>query len=119
MELEEVDEKILKALLEDASLSSRQIAKNVGVSVGTVLSRIKKMEEEGDRVARPGRRLGEEHGLVGVGSPRRVLVGQVRELGIHDIDGVIDVGDAVHIPGVAGVDRDEVLVAALVRGAGS
>lgn len=47
MELNEVDVKILKALLEDARFSSRQIAKNVGVSVGTVLSRIKKMEDEG------------------------------------------------------------------------
>ena len=47
MELNEVDTKILKALLEDARFSSRQIAKNVGVSVGTVLSRIKKMEDEG------------------------------------------------------------------------
>ena len=47
MELNETDIKILKALLEDARFSSRQIAKNVGVSVGTVLSRIKKMEDEG------------------------------------------------------------------------
>jgi DNA-binding Lrp family transcriptional regulator len=47
MELSDVDLKILKALLEDARFSSRQIAKNVGVSVGTVLSRIKKMEDEG------------------------------------------------------------------------
>jgi DNA-binding Lrp family transcriptional regulator len=47
MELNETDIKILKGLLEDARFSSRQIAKNVGVSVGTVLSRIKKMEEEG------------------------------------------------------------------------
>jgi DNA-binding Lrp family transcriptional regulator len=47
MELNETDEKILKRLLEDARFSSRQIAKNVGVSVGTVLSRIKKMEDEG------------------------------------------------------------------------
>ncbi len=47
MELGETDMKILKALLEDARFSSRQIAKNVGVSVGTVLSRIKKMEDEG------------------------------------------------------------------------
>jgi len=47
MELNDVDLKILKALLEDARFSSRQIAKNVGVSVGTVLSRIKKMEDEG------------------------------------------------------------------------
>ncbi len=47
MELNDIDNKILKALLEDARYSSRQIAKNVGVSVGTVLSRTKKMEEEG------------------------------------------------------------------------
>jgi DNA-binding Lrp family transcriptional regulator len=47
MELNETDKKILKSLLEDARFSSRQIAKNVGVSVGTVLSRIKKMEEIG------------------------------------------------------------------------
>jgi DNA-binding Lrp family transcriptional regulator len=47
MELSETDVKILKCLLEDARFSSRQIAKNVGVSVGTVLSRIKKMEDEG------------------------------------------------------------------------
>ena len=47
MELSETDKKILKNLLDDARFSSRQIAKNVGVSVGTVLSRIKKMEEDG------------------------------------------------------------------------
>lgn len=47
IELNEIDLKILKSLLEDARFSSRQVAKNVGVSVGTVLSRIKKMEEEG------------------------------------------------------------------------
>jgi DNA-binding Lrp family transcriptional regulator len=47
MDLNGTDQKILKGLLEDARFSSRQIAKNVGVSVGTVLSRIKKMEDEG------------------------------------------------------------------------
>ncbi len=47
MELNGTDRKILKNLLEDARFSSRQIAKNVGVSVGTVLSRIKKMEDIG------------------------------------------------------------------------
>jgi len=47
MELTETDKKILKNLLDDARFSSRQIAKNVGVSVGTVLSRIKKMEDDG------------------------------------------------------------------------
>ena len=47
MSLNVTDQKILQVLLEDARFSSRQIAKKVGVSVGTVLSRIKKMEEEG------------------------------------------------------------------------
>ncbi len=47
MMLSETDVKILQALLEDARFSSRQIAKKVGVSVGTVLSRIKKMEADG------------------------------------------------------------------------
>jgi DNA-binding Lrp family transcriptional regulator len=47
MVLSETDIKILQVLLEDARFSSRQIAKKVGVSVGTVLSRIRKMEEDG------------------------------------------------------------------------
>jgi len=47
MVLSETDIKILQVLLEDARFSSRQIAKKVGVSVGTVLSRIKKMEDDG------------------------------------------------------------------------
>ncbi len=47
MVLSDTDVKILQVLLEDARFSSRQIAKKVGVSVGTVLSRIKKMEEDG------------------------------------------------------------------------
>jgi len=47
MELNETDVKILQGLLEDARFSSRQIAKKVGVSVGTVLARIKKMERDG------------------------------------------------------------------------
>ena len=47
MELDGTDVKILRALLADARLSSRQIAKKTGVSVGTVLSRIKKIEQAG------------------------------------------------------------------------
>ncbi|MEM3442894.1 MAG: Lrp/AsnC family transcriptional regulator [Candidatus Bathyarchaeia archaeon] len=47
MNLDETDVKILKTLISDARLSSRQIAKECKISVGTVLSRIKKMEEEG------------------------------------------------------------------------
>jgi DNA-binding Lrp family transcriptional regulator len=46
MHLDETDVKILKALTADARLSSRQIAKRCGISIGTVLSRIKKMESE-------------------------------------------------------------------------
>ena len=46
MTLNETDRKILRCLLEDARFSSRQIAKKIGVSVGTVLSRIKKMEDK-------------------------------------------------------------------------
>jgi DNA-binding Lrp family transcriptional regulator len=47
MELDETDVKILKAVTVDARLSSRQIAKQCGVSVGTVLFRIRRMEEMG------------------------------------------------------------------------
>ena len=47
MELDETDVKILKVLLSDSRLSSRQIAKQCDVSIGTVLSRIRKMEDEG------------------------------------------------------------------------
>ena len=45
--LDEIDVKILKELLNNARLSNRQIAARVGVSVGTVISRIKRMEDEG------------------------------------------------------------------------
>ena len=47
MNLDETDVKVLKALTEDARLSSRQIAKQCDISIGTALSRIKKMEEDG------------------------------------------------------------------------
>jgi len=47
MNLDETDVKILKALVSDARLSSRQISKKSGVSIGTVLTRMKKMEAEG------------------------------------------------------------------------
>jgi len=45
--LDETDVKIVKALTLDARLSSRQIAKQCGVSIGTILSRMKKLEKEG------------------------------------------------------------------------
>lgn len=47
MNLDETDVRILKVLTVDARLSSRQIAKQCNVSIGTALSRIKKMENEG------------------------------------------------------------------------
>jgi DNA-binding Lrp family transcriptional regulator len=47
MVLDETDVEILKTLTVDARLSSRQIAKQCNISIGTVLSRIKKMEKEG------------------------------------------------------------------------
>jgi len=47
MELDETDIKILRTLISDARLSSRQIARKTGVSVGTVLTRMKKMEQDG------------------------------------------------------------------------
>jgi DNA-binding Lrp family transcriptional regulator len=47
MELDGTDVRILTVLLSNARLSSRQIAKKTNVSIGTVLSRIKKMEQTG------------------------------------------------------------------------
>lgn len=47
MQLDETDVRILEALTLDARLSSRQIGKQCGVSVGTALSRMKRMEKEG------------------------------------------------------------------------
>lgn len=47
MDLDETNVKILKTLTLDARLSSRQIAKQCDISIGTALSRIRKMEAEG------------------------------------------------------------------------
>jgi len=47
MEIDELDGKILAELLKDSRLSFRQISKKVGSSVGTVLSRVRRMEREG------------------------------------------------------------------------
>ena len=43
--LDGTDVKILKTLLSDSRLSYRQIGKKVGISTGTVMTRIKKMEK--------------------------------------------------------------------------
>ncbi|RLG97361.1 AsnC family transcriptional regulator [Candidatus Bathyarchaeota archaeon] len=45
MDLDELDIKILRELLKNARLSYRAIADKVGVAIGTVISRIKKMEK--------------------------------------------------------------------------
>jgi len=47
MDMDETNVKILKMLVSDARLSSRQISKKSAVSIGTVLARMKKMEKEG------------------------------------------------------------------------
>ena len=47
MQLDETDVGILKALIADARLSSRQIAKQCDISIGTALSRIRRLESEG------------------------------------------------------------------------
>jgi DNA-binding Lrp family transcriptional regulator len=47
MQLDKTDVKILGALTLDSRLSSRQIGKQCGASIGTVLTRIKRMEKEG------------------------------------------------------------------------
>ncbi len=45
MQLDDVDRRIIKEYLEDARRSYREVAKRIGVAVGTVLSRIKRLEE--------------------------------------------------------------------------
>ena len=47
MDLDETDVKILKALTGDGRLSCRQVAKQCGVSIGTALSRMRKLEDAG------------------------------------------------------------------------
>jgi len=47
MELDKTDVEILRTLVFDARLSSRQVAKRCGVSIGTVLTRMKRMEKGG------------------------------------------------------------------------
>jgi DNA-binding Lrp family transcriptional regulator len=47
MNLDKIDEKILKNLMVDARLSARQLALKLGMSTVTILSRIKKLEKEG------------------------------------------------------------------------
>lgn len=45
--LDQTDVKILENLLRDGRLSSRQMARKIGVSVGTVIAKIRRMEQSG------------------------------------------------------------------------
>ncbi|MDV3103119.1 Lrp/AsnC family transcriptional regulator [Thermococcus waiotapuensis] len=47
MNMDDLDLKILKLLQENARYSYREIAKELGIAVGTVYNRIKKLEDEG------------------------------------------------------------------------
>jgi len=47
MDIDELDHRILTVLCEDSRASSRKIAQRCSVSVGTVLTRIKRMEKAG------------------------------------------------------------------------
>lgn len=47
MKIDDIDERILKELTKDCRMSYRQIARKVRVSIGTVLNRIRRMEEAG------------------------------------------------------------------------
>ncbi len=47
MELDNVDKEIINALIEDSTLSYREIAKRVKVSVATIMNRVNKLKKEG------------------------------------------------------------------------
>jgi DNA-binding Lrp family transcriptional regulator len=47
MNIDDKDKKLVNALLENARLSYRQLAKKANVSVATVMNRIKRLEKEG------------------------------------------------------------------------
>ena len=47
MKIDEINKKILNVLLSNSKLSYRDIAKKVGVSVVTILKRVKELEKEG------------------------------------------------------------------------
>jgi len=46
MDIDKIDEKILKNLMIDARVSARQLALKLGMSTVTILTRIKKLEKE-------------------------------------------------------------------------
>ncbi|MEK9731669.1 MAG: Lrp/AsnC family transcriptional regulator [Candidatus Poseidoniales archaeon] len=47
LNLDHIDQSLLKALQEDARRSQRDLAKVVGISQGTVANRLRRLEEEG------------------------------------------------------------------------
>lgn len=47
MKIDDIDERILRELTKDCRMSYRQIARKVRVSIGTILNRIRRMEEAG------------------------------------------------------------------------
>ena len=73
MDLDETDLALLRLLKEDARLSHRHLARNLGVAQGTVTNRLRRLEEEaalraatGDRV----RHVREEPAREGHGARR-------------------------------------------------
>lgn len=100
--MDEIGVKILKTLTSDARLSSRQIARECGVSIGTVLSRVKRMEKdgliEGYSVLLDHEKLGYELTVI---SEITVSKGRLLEVeneiarlpnvcGVYDVTGLID-----------------------------
>lgn len=47
LELDNIDRKILIEYIRDARVSFREVARRVGVAVGTILSRTKRLEQQG------------------------------------------------------------------------
>ncbi|MFQ5761926.1 MAG: Lrp/AsnC family transcriptional regulator [Candidatus Bathyarchaeia archaeon] len=47
LNVDELDREILLEYLKDARRSSREVARKIGISTGTVLTRLKRMEKEG------------------------------------------------------------------------
>ena len=47
IELDETDRNLIAALLEDGRASQRQLAKRIGVALGTVANRLKRLESSG------------------------------------------------------------------------
>jgi len=47
VDMDDLDNKIIKEYLEDARLSCREVARRIGTSTATVLSRLRRLEEAG------------------------------------------------------------------------